>query len=142
MGSGARRKPGDSGVSNPAPPVRRRWLWFRSGPGARKKAHEEYKDLPEKASAGLSKAIDRYLSGKSRRGDVDFLGSGIYEIRYRFSNNHYRVLFTLWGSDVVALTAFYKNQQKTPKSDLDRAIDRARQWRDAYGDEPQAGQQL
>ena len=37
------------------------------------------------------------------------------------------------GDYVVALTAFYKNQQQTPKPDLDRALKRKAAWEAAYG---------
>jgi phage-related protein len=139
MVSGARQESGDENSQlNSAQAARRKWLWYRTDSG-RVVARDEYDALPERARAGLSNAIERYLTGQSRRKDVDFLGRGIYEIRHRYSNNHHRVLFTLWGQSCVALTAFYKNQQKTPKTDLNRAIDRARRWRDANGDEPGGG---
>jgi phage-related protein len=100
------------------------------------KAREEFEELPVDGRAGLAKKIERYLEGQSRYKDVDNLGDGIFELRHRHLNNHYRVLFMLWGPHCVALTAFYKNQQKTPKSDLDRARSRADRWRELFGKEP------
>ncbi|WP_419197611.1 type II toxin-antitoxin system RelE/ParE family toxin [Microbispora hainanensis] len=84
----------------------------------------------------MAKRVDRYLKGESRFKDVDSLGDGIFELRHRHLNNHYRVLFMLWGPHCVALTAFYKNQAKTPKADLDRAKARAARWREVFGKEP------
>ncbi|TWP45965.1 type II toxin-antitoxin system RelE/ParE family toxin [Lentzea tibetensis] len=139
MVSGARQASGDeNNQPKSAQAARRKWRWYRTESG-RLIAREEFDALPERARAGLSNAIERYLTGQSRRNDIDSLGRGIYEIRHRYSNNHHRVLFTHWGQYCVALTAFYKNQPKTPKTDLNRAIDRARWWRDANGDEPGGG---
>ncbi|NKE55361.1 type II toxin-antitoxin system RelE/ParE family toxin [Lentzea sp. PSKA42] len=139
MVSGARQASEDENDQpKSAQAARRKLLWYRTDSG-RPKALEEFRALPVRAQAGLSNALERYLTGQSRRGDVDSLGRGIYEIRHRYSNNHHRLLFTPWGPYCLALTAFYKNQQKTPKPDFERAIDRARRWRDANGDEPASG---
>jgi len=133
----SRRRP-DGEIEKPSntPPQRRKWIWFRSEPGARSKAEEEFLDLPIPAKAGLSVRISRYKNGESRLGDVDSLGDGIYEIRYRHLNNQYRVLFMLWGPHCVGLTAFFKNQRKTSKTDIDRAAKRSEKWIDKHGKEP------
>src|SRR6266511_3674612 len=129
--SGRRPAP-DRSVS----PPRRKWIWFRNARSGRPTAREEFDALPTVPRAGLAKRIDRYLGGESRFKDVDSLGDGILELRHRHLNNHYRVLFMHWGPHCVALTAFYKNQRKTPKNDVDRAKRRARRWREVFGDEP------
>lgn len=41
-----------------------------------------------------------------------------------------------WGQHPVALTAFYKNQQKTPKTKIETALDRQKIWKRAFGDTP------
>ena len=115
---------------------RPRWLWFRNEAGGRPKAKEEFEKLPTSGQAGLALVIKRYLSGETRFKDVDSLGDDLLELRYRMSNNHYRVIFMHWGPDCVALTAFYKNQRQTPKKDLDRARTRASRWRAVYGSAP------
>lgn len=117
-------------------PKHLKWLWFRTEPGARRSAREEFEKLPTAGRAGLAVVIERFRTGTSRRKDVDSLGSGLYELRYRFGNNHFRVIFTWWGPHCVGLTVFFKNQQKTSKTDLDRARNRAARWRAAFGDEP------
>jgi phage-related protein len=129
----AGRQPEPAG---PPPPARRAWIWFRNDRQGRPKAREEFDALPPVPRAGLAKRIDRYLSGESRFKDVDSLGGGILELRHRHLNNHYRVLFMLWGPHCVALTAFYKNQRTTPKADVERARIRARRWKDVFGEEP------
>ncbi len=131
-----RRKSAASPAAVPPASTVRRWLWWRSGPGARAKGLEEFEALPVEGRAGLAVRIDRYVKGETRFKDVDALGDGIYELRHRHGSNHFRVLFLLWGPHCVGLTAFYKNQQSTPKPDLDRARRRAEAWRSAYGKEP------
>jgi len=59
----------------------------------------------------------------------------MYELRYRKGNNHYRLLFFLWGPHCVGVSAFYKNQQATPKSDVETAKTRRAQWHDSFGKE-------
>lgn len=136
-GSRGKRGPG----SKDEPPRKddgspKRWLFFRNQRDGRLKAKEELAALGEDAKAGLTLKMQRHARGESRRQDIDHLGGGIYEIRHRIGNNHYRVLFFQWGSYLVALTAFYKNQQATPKADLDRARTRAARWKEVFGKEP------
>jgi len=128
-----------SPVQPEKPPTPRSWLWFRNERDGRQIAREEFDDIPAKERAGLAKKIDRYLKGESRYKDVDSLGDGILEIRHRVGSNHFRVLFMLWGSHCVALTAFYKNQQATPKPDLERAKKRAARWKTLFGEKPREG---
>ena len=116
-------------------PALRRWVWFRAAKDQGSPANKEFFKLPEAAQAALSVVMKRYAAGESRRKDVDHLGDGILEIRTRIGNNHFRVLFFNWGPVLVALTAFYKNQQATPQSDIDRAKKRRTRWREAFGDE-------
>jgi phage-related protein len=116
--------------------VRRKWIWFRNTREGRSPAREEFDALPPVARAQLSVRIDRYLAGETRYKDVDSLGDGILELRVRLGSNHYRVLFMLWGSHCVALTAFFKNQQKTPPADLRRAKTRAARWQTVFGQRP------
>jgi phage-related protein len=115
---------------------RPKWYWWRSEPEGRSRALEEFEDLPVQARAGLAVKIQRFLNGESRSKEVDYLVDEIYEIRHRVSNNPYRVLFFRWGQHYVGLTAFYKNQRKTSKQDLDRAKKRIMIWKDAFGREP------
>jgi phage-related protein len=116
--------------------ARRNWIWFRNDRDGRSKAREEFDAFPTVPRAGLAKRIDRYLSGASRFKDVDSLGDGILELRHRHLNNHYRVLFMLWGPHCVALTAFQKKQRATPRMEMERARTRARRWKEMFGEEP------
>lgn len=93
--------------------------------------------MPAVGQAGLAAKIDRYRRGESRPKDVDSLGQGILELRHRFQNLQFRVLFMNWGPCCVGLTAFVKKQPKTPPVDLERARTRAKRWREVFGDKPQ-----
>ncbi len=53
------------------------------------------------------------------------LGSGIYELRFRASDGHYRVLYFFFSSSHAVLTnGFMKKTNRTPKQALDLAISR------------------
>ena len=86
--------------------------------------------------AGLAAVMQRYRDGQSRRHDVDSMGGGIFELRYRCGTERFRLLFMFWGPHLLALTVFQKKQPRTPKPDLDRAVDRAKRWRQTFGAEP------
>lgn len=58
---------------------------------------------------------------------VAHLGSGIWEVRTRLSTRIARVLFVLDGDTMVLLHGFIKKEQKTPKPELDLAMDRRKQ---------------
>lgn len=127
------RKSGSSGAPLPPPP-KRVWQFFKTGPDAASPAMSEFRDLPDDIQGELRLGMERYRDGTSRKKDIKNLGDGILELRERRGNNHYRVLFTVCKTCLVALTAFYKNQQQTPKHDLDRAKRRAGLWRRTFGD--------
>jgi phage-related protein len=114
----------------------RRWIWYRSQPGGHRLALEEFEALDVDGRAGLAKAMQRYRDGETRRHDVDSIGEGIFELRYRHHTERFRLLFMLWGPYLVVLTAFQKKQTKTPKPDLDRARTRAKHWREVFGTRP------
>ena len=54
---------------------------------------------------------------------VRSLGDGIWEVRTKLENRIVRVMFALYKSKMVLLHGFIKQQQVTPKPDLDLAKD-------------------
>jgi phage-related protein len=54
------------------------------------------------------------------------LGKGLYEVRSNLSSNRSiaRVIFCIYDGRMVLLHAFIKKTQKTPKQDLELALDR------------------
>lgn len=115
---------------------RREWYFFRNSRDGRALAREELEGLALSGQTCLSVRMDRHRNGKTRRQDVDSLGDGLFELRCREGNDHFRVIFFHWGPHLVALTCFYKNQRATPPKDLKRAKRRRTQWRQIFGDEP------
>jgi phage-related protein len=114
----------------------RKWIWFRPDKDGTPVCKKEFDDLPASGKGRLLAVMQRYLAGEQRRQDVDHLGDGLYELRTRVGNNHFRVLFFFWGADCVGLTAFYKNQQQTPTQDKKRAEKRRIQWKQTFGSPP------
>lgn len=60
---------------------------------------------------------------------VKHLDGDIWEVRVNLSKSIARVLFVLNGGSMVLIHGFIKKQQKTLKSDLDLAKDRAKKLR-------------
>src|ERR1700742_5324886 len=59
---------------------------------------------------------------------VDYLGDGIWEVRSKLKDRIARVLFMTDGEDMVLLQGFIKKDRRTPKSDLDLAKKRKKQY--------------
>lgn len=118
-------------------PVREgKWKFFRASSNGRPIFEKELDGLPRDAKAALVNRMQRYLLGQLRPGDLKHVQDGIYELRWRDGNDHYRVLFFQWGRHPVALVAFFKNQQRTPKSKVDLAKKRRKAWTNTFGDHP------
>ena len=63
------------------------------------------------------------------------LGSGLYEVKTNLpSNRTARVIFSIFEDRIVLLHGFIKMTRKTPKSDLDLARKRKKDWEKAHGD--------
>ena len=60
---------------------------------------------------------------------VDHIGNDIWEVRAKLDTRIVRVLFSLENGVMVLLHSFIKKQQKTPKPELDLALERLRQLR-------------
>ena len=59
------------------------------------------------------------------------LGKGLWEVRSNISDGRIaRVIFYVAGDDMILLHGFIKKTQKTPKGDLDIALERKRQLAD------------
>lgn len=112
-------------------------VWWSASPGARKKAEEEFRKLPPEMQGRLLGTIERTLTNRSRPEDRTKLDQNIWEWRDHKGRNHFRVLYFTWGRYFVAVSAFYKNQQKVPAADLKRANARRKQWIASRGDKPE-----
>lgn len=97
------------------------WKFFRASVDGRPVFKKEFDKLPDQARAALIVLMQRYLVGDLAAGSIKPIRGDILELRWHEANNHFRVLFFRWGQHPVALTAFYKNQQKTPKTKIETA---------------------
>ena len=87
--------------------------------------------LAEHGRAALLEAIGRFRRGEERRGEVKKLEGcqGLWEIRVRVEGDSFRALFFYDAGPVcVCVTAIQKNQQRLPKPDRDRALERMSLW--------------
>lgn len=114
-----------------ASPYRRYLRFYRAPSSDRMVAREEFERLETHGRAALAEAIQRFKRHEELPGEVKKLQGkdGIWEIRVKVGNDPFRALF-FYDTDiiVICLTVFYKNQQQTPKKDLDRAIARKKAW--------------
>jgi phage-related protein len=69
-----------------------------------------------------------------RRPTCDFLERKIWELRARYGNVHYRILYTFVGRRVVLLSHGCSKKKRVPKSEIDRAVRR----REKYIQNPRA----
>jgi phage-related protein len=60
---------------------------------------------------------------------ADFLRDNIHELRVRFSQTQYRVLYFFFSRDQIVLThGFQKESQKVSETEIDRAIRYRSDW--------------
>lgn len=56
-----------------------------------------------------------------RRPICDYLENAIYELRAKYNNVNYRILYGFVGKDIVLLSHGCTKEQKVPKIDIERA---------------------
>ena len=57
-----------------------------------------------------------------RRPHCDILRDGIYELRARYGNVHYRILYAFIGRNIVLLSHGFTKEKKVPDKEINRAI--------------------
>jgi phage-related protein len=57
-----------------------------------------------------------------RRPHCDILRDGIYELRARHRNVHYRILYAFVGRNIVLLSHGFTKEKKVPNTEINRAI--------------------
>lgn len=72
----------------------------------------------------IRRALDLFKEeDKMPRHFIKFIRDGIYEFRVNYGNNEFRIFFIYDGDIVVVLfNAFKKKTQKTPDSEIKKAI--------------------
>lgn len=118
--------------------IHRQIRWYRE-PGdapAESVVLKEFKGLPRHGQAALLELLGRFKKGAERRNEVEFFcnvppDSKLYELRVRVGSDPFRILyFRDTPVHYVLVLAVYKNQQKLPQGDRERAIRRLKRWRD------------
>lgn len=110
--------------------------WFGEDGEGKSPAKRAFEKLPLTARAGLDLRWARHRDDEARAKDLKNVEGDIWELRYREFNNQYRMVFLAWGHVCVILDAFYKNQEKLTKQELDRFRVRAAQWITEHGKHP------
>lgn len=72
----------------------------------------------------IRRALDLFkVENKIPRHFIKFIRDGVYEFRVTYGNNEFRIFFIYDGDTVVVLfNAFKKKTQKTPDSEIKKAI--------------------
>lgn len=86
----------------------------------------ELRDKNRKAFANCVARIERLaeLGHELRRPEADILSDGIYELRAKQGKVNYRILYFYHGKNIAILTHALTKEDKIPKNDLTRALQR------------------
>ena len=90
--------------------------------------------LPLKVRGKCFVALERLkeLGNELRRPMADYLRDGIYELRVRFRNTNYRMLYFFAGQQIVVVSHGLTKEQRVPTCDIALAEKR----RQAFLDDP------
>ncbi len=58
-----------------------------------------------------------------RRPESDYLRDGIHELRVKYQNLNYRMLYFFHGNQVVVLTHGLRKERDVPRQEIDRAVE-------------------
>ena len=87
---------------------------------------EWLEELPERVHAKGAGRVRRLaeLGHEMRRPEADYLGEGIYELRWRYQSVNYRVLYFFHGRDAVILSHGFTKEDRVPPREIDLAVRR------------------
>ncbi len=95
-----------------------------------------FDDLPEKAQDKCRVRLERLamLGHELRRPEADYLRDNIYELRVRFRNANFRMLYFFHGRATAVLSHGVIKEERVPPTEIDRAAERKRHFdRDPTG---------
>lgn len=83
----------------------------------------------------LQRALDLFkIEDKIPRHYIKFIRDGIYEFRVNYGNNEFRIFFIFDGDTIVVLfNAFRKKTQKTPETEIKKALKLKKEYYEAKG---------
>jgi phage-related protein len=98
------------------------WVWVPGSAGGESPAEKEFLKLDPQARGALLDVIKHWLAGENTRSECEKIEDDLWELKTKLPpRNHYRILFCIRGRTCYGLTAFFKNQQRTPEADKRRA---------------------
>ena len=101
-------------------------------------------EQPEKVQDKFTVLIER-LGDEGydlRRPSCDLLESGIYELRARYLNVQYRILYGFVGKNVVLLSHGCTKESKVPKKDIELAVENLERYKNHPGVHTHSGVEL
>lgn len=113
-------------MSEPTP-----WIFYASQMG-RGVVLDELRKM--KLSSGerrtLERTLQRIARGEPHRGDIDYLGRDLWEVRVRLEHRILRLLYFIEPSPKahIVLLAVVKKTQKTPHTWITLALERKALW--------------
>jgi hypothetical protein len=86
--------------------------------------------IPQKAREKCIAKVDRLkmFGNELRRPDCDMLTDGIYELRARLGNVHYRILYAFCGKNIVLLSHGCTKIDKVPQKEIRKAFDNLKKY--------------
>jgi len=86
--------------------------------------------IPQKAREKCIVKIERLrmFGNELRKPDCDMLEDGIYELRARHSNVHYRILYAFCGKNAVLLSHGCTRVDKVSEKEIREAYDNLKKW--------------
>lgn len=80
--------------------------------------------LPSNAQVKCIALVEKLaeMGYEPRRPYCDILRDGIYELRARHRNVHYRILYAFIGQNIVLLSHGFPKEKKVPNTEINRAI--------------------
>ena len=87
---------------------------------------EWFRGLPERVYAKGLDRVERLaeLVHELRRPEADYLGEGIYELRWRVQSVNYRLLYFFHGREAVVLSHGLTKEDRIPPREMNLAIRR------------------
>ena len=117
-------------ATKPTRRYRRQWRDYRTAAGGRP-IRDFFDELTDEEAAEVLAAMKEVADIGSEA--ARHLRGDIYEVRAEARTRTFRVLFAGEGQFsqvLLSLVAFVKKTQRTPRSELELAEDRLRQWRE------------
>ena len=111
-------------------------VFFRTQAGrepVRELLQELSRDERRRVGADIAYVQFKWPIGRPR---VDHLGGAIWEVRSNLGDRSLRVLFAVSGFEMVLLHAFFKRTRATPRSEIELAERRWKEWLDEEAKQP------